>query len=102
MMRRSFYIALAALSLSACGGSGGDIADAGATLAQDKGCIACHGLDGRATAPIYPHLNIQWERYLRLQLIAYRDGVRENSIMQGFAAELSDEEINVLAEFYGR
>ena len=73
----------------------------GATLAEEKGCIACHGLDGVAIAPSYPNLAGQWERYLRLQLRAYRDGKRQNEIMAGFAAELSDDDIRELASFYG-
>jgi cytochrome c553 len=73
----------------------------GAALAQEKGCIACHGLDGVAVAPSYPNLAGQWERYLRLQLRAYRSGERQNQIMAGFAAELTDDEIRELARFYG-
>ncbi len=73
----------------------------GAALAEEKGCIACHGLDGVAIAPSYPNLAGQWERYLRLQLRAYRDGKRQNQIMAGFAAELSDDDIRELASFYG-
>ncbi len=86
-----------ALLLTACGAEHPD----GAVLAQEKGCVACHGLDGRAIAGSYPNLNGQWERYLRLQLIAYRSGQRDNAVMNGMAAGLSDEEINALAEHYG-
>ncbi len=74
----------------------------GEQLVQDKGCVACHGVDGKAIAASYPNLNGQWERYLRLQLRAYRDGKRQNGIMQGMAANLTDEEIAILAEHYGR
>ncbi len=73
----------------------------GELVAQEKGCVACHGLDGKAIAPSYPNLNGQWERYLRLQLRAYRDGTRENAIMNGMAATLTDEEISALAAHYG-
>ena len=73
----------------------------GELVAQEKGCVACHGLDGKAIAPSYPNLNGQWERYLRLQLRAYRDGKRENAIMNGMAATLTDEEISALAAHYG-
>lgn len=86
-----------ALSLSACSAEHPD----GAALAQEKGCVACHGLDGKAIAGSYPNLNGQWERYLRLQLIAYRSGKRDNAVMNGMAATLTDEEINALAEHYG-
>ena len=74
----------------------------GETLAQEKGCVACHGSNGVASVAIYPNLSGQWDRYLRLQLRAYRSGKRENSIMQGMAANLTDAEISALAEHYGR
>ena len=73
----------------------------GAVLVEEKGCVACHGLQGEAIAPIYPKLSGQWEKYLRLQLLAYRDGKRENAIMNGMAATLTDEEIRALAKHYG-
>ena len=86
------------LLLSACNH---DTLD-GAQIAQEKGCIACHGIDGKGIASIYPNLDGQWQRYLRLQLQAYRDGERENGIMQGMAVALTDEEIIALANHYGR
>lgn len=85
------------VALSACGGKPLD----GAALAEQKGCIGCHGAQGEAIAPSYPNLNGQWERYLRLQLRAYRDGERENGVMNGMAATLTDEEIYALAKHYG-
>lgn len=74
----------------------------GELLVQEKGCVACHGSDGRSTAAIYPNLNMQWERYLRTQLLRYRSGERNNAIMNGFAASLTDQEIRTLAQHYGR
>ena len=73
----------------------------GSTLALEKGCVACHGSDGRAIAPSYPNLNGQWNAYLRQQLLAYRSGKRQNAVMNGMAAALSDDEIRALAEHYG-
>lgn len=83
--------------LTACGGSDVD----GAALAAEKGCVACHGVNGKAIAPMYPNLNGQWENYLRKQLVAYRDGSRKNAIMSIQAQNLSDEDIVVLAAHYG-
>ena len=97
-MKRITLLAVAAVMASGCTTEQPD----STLLVQEKGCVACHGVDGRAIAASYPNLNNQWERYLRLQLIAYRDGKRENAIMQGMAANLTDEEINLLAEHYGR
>ena len=74
----------------------------GAALAVEKGCIACHGQDGKAIADIYPNLNGQWERYLRLQLQAYRSEKRVNAVMYGMAKDLTDEEIRILAAHYGK
>tara|TARA_B100000902_G_scaffold378738_1_gene412297 strand:- start:1441 stop:1755 length:315 start_codon:yes stop_codon:yes gene_type:complete len=88
----------AVLSLCACSGEPVD----GAALAAEKGCIACHGAKGKAIADIYPNLNGQWERYLRLQLRAYRSEKRANPIMYGMAKDLTDEEIRILAAHYGK
>ena len=74
----------------------------GAQLAETKGCVTCHGANGRGTAPIYPNLHGQWTRYLRLQLMAYRSGKRQNAIMNGFASGLTEAEIRALADHYGR
>lgn len=73
----------------------------GQLVAEQKGCVACHGLDGKAIAPSYPNLEGQWSRYLRVQLKAYRDGGRENGVMNGMAATLTNNEIHALAEYYG-
>ena len=88
---------LLSLLMAACGSEQLD----GSVVAQEKGCIACHGMDGKAIADSYPNLNGQWQRYLRLQLRAYRSGERENVVMNGMAATLTDEDISSLAEFYG-
>ncbi len=97
-MNRSFIALLTATLVTAC--SSHPEAD-GAALAAEKGCVACHGISGQATAEIYPNLHMQWERYLRVQLLKYRSGERENAIMNGFAMTLTDEEIRALAEHYG-
>ena len=89
-------IAIIAL-LTACGGAQID----GEALAVEKGCVACHGTSGKAIAPMYPNLNGQWEKYLRKQLVAYRDGSRKNAIMSLQAENLSNEDIAVLAAHYG-
>lgn len=97
MKTTTMGVLLAALLLAGCSEAPLD----GAAVAEDKGCIACHGLQGESLAPIYPKLNGQWEKYLRLQLLAYRDGKRENGIMNGMAATLTDDEIRALAKHYG-
>ena len=66
-------------------------------------CAACHGADGIAKIDTYPHLAGQNEEYLINALKAYRDKEREGgqaAIMQGMAANLSDQDILDLAAYY--
>ena len=68
-------------------------------------CIACHGADGNSAAAANPHLAGQVEEYLYKQLQNFKsvDGkpaARNNAIMGGMAAPLSDEDMkNVSAWF---
>ena len=99
---RAAAFVVAALVVSACERPAAvEVAD-GATLAQEKGCVACHGLNGKGTAPTFPNLNGQWLTYLHRQLVKYRSGERENAIMAGQAENLSDREIAVLARYYAQ
>ena len=66
-----------------------------------KTCAACHAADGNSTAPIYPRLAGQYHDYLARALHEYKSGERKNPIMAGFAATLSDAEIQGLADYYG-
>ncbi|NND43706.1 MAG: c-type cytochrome [Xanthomonadales bacterium] len=68
--------------------------------AESTMCQACHGADGRGTDPAYPVLAGQYESYLVKALEDYRSGARRNAIMGGFAAQLTDQDIKVLARWY--
>lgn len=72
----------------------------GAELAQAKGCVGCHGMDGIGIAPTFPNLAGQHRNYLVEQLQHYRSGYRVNAIMNGQSAELSDQEIFDLSAYY--
>lgn len=63
-------------------------------------CVACHGVDGVGIAPNYPTLAGQHRDYLERALHEYKQGGRKNPIMKGFAANLSDEDIAVVAHFF--
>lgn len=65
-------------------------------------CVACHGQDGFGVTPGYPTLAGQHADYLRQALRDYRSGKRQNAIMSGFAAQLSDADIAALAEHFSR
>lgn len=64
-------------------------------------CAACHGdLGAKPIAPNYPILAGQYADYLAHALREYRSGKRRNPIMTGQAANLSDDDIDALAEYF--
>ncbi|MGO9802964.1 MAG: c-type cytochrome [Steroidobacteraceae bacterium] len=63
-------------------------------------CVSCHGQDGVAVAPIYPSLAGQHEDYIVRALDEYKHGGRKNAVMKGFAANLSDGDIAVVAAYF--
>jgi cytochrome c553 len=77
--------------------SAGDI-----TAGQNKSavCHACHGATGTSIQPNYPNLGGQHQDYLSKALYDFRDGGRQNAIMNGFAANLSDADIEDIAAWY--
>lgn len=63
-------------------------------------CQACHLKDGNSTDPQYPRIAGQYHDYLEQSLRAYKSGERNNAIMKGFAATLSEQDIEDLAAYY--
>lgn len=72
-------------------------------LEKSQVCQSCHGRTGaESLMPSYPILAGQHADYLEYALKSYRDGTRNNAIMAGFAANLSDQDIADLAAWYSR
>jgi len=65
-------------------------------------CAACHGADGNSAIADNPVLAGQHAGYISKQLADYKSGLRQNAIMQGFAAALSAEDMLHLGAFYSR
>lgn len=67
-------------------------------------CVGCHDIEGyRSVFPVvYPVPKIigQSAAYIETALRAYRDGTRTHPSMTGIAAQLSDADIKLLAEWY--
>ncbi len=74
-------------------------ATAGQALANER-CQACHGADGNSTDPQYPRLAGQYADYLVRALTDYKSGARNNAIMSGFAAGLSEQDMENLAAWF--
>ncbi len=65
-------------------------------------CAACHSPDGAGVPPQYPRVSGQHAEYTAAQLRAFRAGVRNNDVnamMRMVAAQLSEAEIEALAEY---
>jgi cytochrome c553 len=63
-------------------------------------CFACHGADGNSIDPQYPRLAGQYNMYLQQALNEYKNGQRDNAIMKGFVAQLSDQDIQDVAAYF--
>jgi cytochrome c553 len=63
-------------------------------------CFACHGADGNSVDPQYPRLAGQYNAYLVQVLHEYKDGQRNNAIMKGMDATLSDQDIEDIAAYF--
>lgn len=84
-------------------------ADEAAKPDQERGkqlattvCAACHGADGRGTAPSNPNLAGQHADYIATQLAAFKSGARPSPIMQGMAAGLTPEDMKSVGSYYSQ
>ncbi len=92
--------AAAAFALGSAGVSAKGNAEAGKAKAAQV-CAACHGPDGnKPTGPDFPILAGQLPDYLKKALSDYKTGKRNNAIMKGFAATLSNQEMDDLAAWF--
>lgn len=63
-------------------------------------CAGCHGADGVSPIPTQPNLaGMSWQ-YIAKQLKHFKTGQRDNAIMKGFAATLSDGDMKALGIHY--
>lgn len=70
-------------------------------------CVACHGADGNSPVSANPNLAGQIEEYIYKQLsnfkpVGDKPPVRNNAIMGGMAAALSDEDMHNVAAWFSR
>ena len=74
--------------------------DAEAGAAKATVCAACHGPDGNSVIPANPSLAGQNYSYLVQTMKDYRDGRRNNAIMNAQSTALTDADIANLAKYY--
>lgn len=63
-------------------------------------CAGCHGADGNSFNPEWPSLAGQNESYLVKAMQSFKDGSRQNVLMNAQAAALSDQDMQDLAAWF--
>ncbi len=63
-------------------------------------CAACHTADGSRGSPANPILQGQHPEYLAKQLGEFKSGKRNNPVMKGFAATLSEADMLNVSTYY--
>lgn len=67
---------------------------------QVAACAGCHSPNGAGIPSQFPRLSGQHADYTTAQLVAFRDGVRKNSLeMAQVATRLNDREIKAVADY---
>lgn len=76
--------------------------DAEAGAGKAATCAACHGPNGNSSNPQWPDLAGQHARYLLRQLQLFQSGQRDNAVMAGLVAGLSEQDMQDLAVYYAQ
>jgi len=74
--------------------------DAAAGKAKAMVCAACHGMDGNSVNPDWPKLAGQHPEYAHKQLMDYKAKARNNALMAGQVAALSEQDMKNLAAHF--
>jgi len=103
MNNRYLNIFKVLLFITAVAAAGNVLAADGQTLYTQKGCVACHGKDGKAPImPNYPKLAGQNKAYLLEQMKDIKSGKRDNgqtAVMKPMVAKVSDDDLEAIATF---
>lgn len=62
-------------------------------------CAACHGTDGNSPGAM-PSINGKSAQFISRALIEFREGKREATVMGRHAAGYSDDEIQLIADYF--
>jgi cytochrome c553 len=72
----------------------------GAALAEERGCGSCHGEKGVSAQPVTPSLAGQPAQFTTLQMILFRERLRDAPPMPDMAQGLDDAQIEDLAAHF--
>jgi len=74
--------------------------DIEAGKAKSAVCAACHNADGNSSSNLYPKIAGQHPSYMVKQLKEFKSGAREDAIMLGMVATLSEQDMEDLAAYF--
>ena len=63
-------------------------------------CIACHAIDGNSVVSVNPKLAGQHAAYITKQLNNFKSGLRENAVMAGMVANLTEEDMTNIGHYF--
>ncbi|MCI0753720.1 c-type cytochrome [Teichococcus vastitatis] len=72
----------------------------GAEVVAERSCGACHGEQGVSAMPGIPSLAGQQREFIALQLVLFREGLRDIPAMQGPVEGLTDEQLEELGAYF--
>jgi cytochrome c553 len=98
-MRSLLLAAVLVAAASAPPAAAGDAAR-GRALGEERGCGGCHGADGRSATPDVPSLAGQPADFVTLQMIMFRERLRDAPPMSDLAQGLADEQLEDLAAHF--
>ncbi|MBP0446484.1 c-type cytochrome [Roseomonas sp. SSH11] len=72
----------------------------GQAVAAERNCGACHGERGVSATPTIPSLAGQQGEFVTLQLVLFREGLRDVPAMQAPAEGLTDQQVEDLGAYF--
>jgi cytochrome c553 len=99
-MKKSRLFASVALALLLGATAAHAEGDPAAGKSKAAVCSACHGANGNSNNDQFPNLAGQNRTYIYQQLKHFKSGERQNAIMAGQVANLSDQDMQDLAAYF--
>ena len=65
-------------------------------------CITCHGPKGQSATGTWPKLSAQHAAYTAKQLKNFKEGTRDNPVMMGMAATMTEQDMNNIAAYLSK
>ncbi|WP_043360388.1 c-type cytochrome [Belnapia sp. F-4-1] len=96
---RVLLLGLALMAPALPAAAQGDAAARGAALVAERNCGVCHGERGISAMPGIPSLAGQQAEFVALQLVLFREGLRDVPAMQAPADGLTDQQVEDLGAY---